>query len=129
MYATIGGMGVEEIGQYIYDCVKANGLTIACVTAQAGVEPNYIWRLRKGRIKSPGVHTLRALTDAAKGAWDVVSELLNGTNSTAPDPRQAFDELAETLTDDELPDAIAAIERMRISRRSRKTRASGSASA
>lgn len=117
---------MKDIGKYLEETALANGMTIAAVTSAAGVEANYIWRLKNGKIKNPKMRTLRSLTEAARGAWDVVTELWDTMNT---DPvhadRAAFNELAETLTDDEIPDAIAALQRMRTSRRRRKPQRDG----
>ena len=113
---------MKEIGKYLEDTALANGMTIAYVTSEAGVRPNYIWRLKNGKIKSPKMRTLKALTEAARGAWDVITELWDNADGKPAGGRDAFKALAETLTDEEIPEAIAAIQRMRTSRQRRKSR-------
>lgn len=109
---------MKDIGKYLEETALANGMTIAGVTSDAGVKANYIWRLKNGKIKNPKMRTLRALTEAARGVWDVITELWDGEDGKPPHAdRDTFNALAETLTDEEVPDAIAAIQRMRTSRR------------
>lgn len=90
-------MSAQAVGAYVQELIERRGMTIAAVTAMAGVEANYLWRLRAGKIKAPAAETIGALVRAAHGSYDRALTLLldpNATEIEGASAAQDFDELA-----------------------------------
>jgi transcriptional regulator with XRE-family HTH domain len=69
-------MSVQAVGAYIQGLIERHGLTIAAVTAEAGVKPNYLWRLLHAENGNPSALSIARLVRAARGDYDVAMALL-----------------------------------------------------
>lgn len=110
------GMNVKAVGAYIAALVDYRDLKTQDVTVAAGVSPNYIWRLKNGRIASPGAETLTALVRAAGGSTEHLQRLLMDDATEQEAIRlavqwmQQYRAEAASMTDEELDTAIREFE-------------------
>lgn len=121
-------MSVQAVGGYVQGLIdRQAGLTIASVSAAAGVEPNYIWRLRTGDVKKPSAEIVAGLVRAARGSIERAMGLLLDAQATEEDGRRAALAVEftlsdrhrmalERLSDEDLDLVIALAERLRQSR-------------
>jgi transcriptional regulator with XRE-family HTH domain len=72
-------MNVKAIGAYFRRKARENRLTIKAVAEEAGVGPNYIWRLENGSVGRPSAELLKAITRAVRGTWEEVGHFLDPT--------------------------------------------------
>lgn len=93
------GMSVQAVGGYVQGLIDRQGMTVAAVSADAGVEANYIWRLRTGDVKKPSAEVLGALVRAARGSIERAVALLLDVNATEEDGHRAAAEPAFRLSD------------------------------
>jgi transcriptional regulator with XRE-family HTH domain len=101
----MAAMSVQAVGGYVAGLIERHGLTIASVSSDAGVQPNYIWRLREGAIKEPAAETIGALVRAARGSYDRAIALLLTPNATEEDGRKAAREPDDMAVINRLPSA------------------------
>ena len=118
-------MSVQAVGGYVQGLIdRQKGMTVASVSAAAGVEPNYIWRLRMGEVKKPSAEIIGSLVRAAKGSVEQAIALLLNAEATEEDGRQAAAKsefvlslrhraALEGLDDEDLDLIIELAERMR----------------
>jgi transcriptional regulator with XRE-family HTH domain len=84
---------VEAVGAYLSVLRERRGLKHLDVIRRIWeiapelktVNPNYVWRIESGKIKSPGAQLLMAFTRAVQGNPDHVSQLLLTTDATKED--------------------------------------------
>ena len=83
-------MSVQAVGGYIQGLIdRQSGLTATVVADRAGVQSNYIWRLKSGDIKEPSAKIIGAIVRAAKGSVEQAIELLLNDQATADDGYRA----------------------------------------
>lgn len=121
-------MSVQALGAYVHELIEQqSSLTVASVSAAAGVEPNYIWRLRMGEVKKPSAEIVGALVRSAKGSVERAIALLLDAQATEEDGRRAAQGIEFTLSDrhraaleglsnDDLDYVIGLAERLKQSR-------------
>lgn len=94
------GMSVQAVGGYVQGLIdRQKGMTVASVSAAAGVEPNYIWRLRTGDVKKPSAEIVGSLVRAAKGSVEQAIALLLNSEATEEDGRRAAAATGFVLSD------------------------------
>lgn len=109
---------MKAVGVYLQECRDAAGLTQEQVAKELGVVARTVSDWEAGRY-SPSFERMARLVRFIKAdIAEVASRLLD----TPPekDARQRFTEVAETLTDDELPRATEAIRRLRTNGRRKR---------
>lgn len=104
---------MQEVGTYLRSQVKANNLKVSAVTAQAGVAPNYITRIRKGEIQNPPIENIKALTEAAQADWAEVRRLLEGNPQLAALDELVNAEVAKALASEKASRSTDQAERAR----------------
>jgi len=82
-------MSVQAVGAYIQALAQRHGLTIAAVTAEAGVNQNYVWRLIHGNTNNPAAITLAKLVQCARGDYVQAMRLLLDDAATEQDGLEA----------------------------------------
>lgn len=93
-------MSVQAVGGYVQGLIdRQASLTIASVSAAAGVEPNYIWRLRTGEMKKPSAEIIGGLVRAASGSVERAIALLLDPQATEEDGKRAAQQVEFTLSD------------------------------
>lgn len=113
---------MKALEAYLSTLIHQRGLQVQDVTAQAGVNANYLWRLRNDKIASPGAPVLRQLITAVRGNIDDLALLLRDDMTEREAQRLArrwVDEEGEreryaaeaaAMTDSELEQAIQQLE-------------------
>jgi transcriptional regulator with XRE-family HTH domain len=111
---------MQAVGAYLETLQKERKLTDMDVATRARerspqyaskMAPNYIWRLRTGRMKSPGIGLLAVITDVVGGSFDEVQHLLLETGAT--------EELGERLAREFLVSGTSRIRRAALELRDR----------
>lgn len=121
-------MSVQAVGGYIDALLKQRpDMTAARLAEQAGVQNNYIWRLRSGSIDAPSARVIMALVSAVGGDLDLAASLLLDSEATVDDGERAahaqqrrldprYQRALERLNDKELDAIIEFVERLQGSR-------------
>ena len=107
---------MEAVGAYFQTLRKALNLSDMDVAAairelvpDSKVNPNYIWRIEKGELKSPGMVLLAAFSRVVRGNLEDVGRLLLRSDATAEEGRQVAEVWLERMAvygDEEVLEAI-----------------------
>jgi transcriptional regulator with XRE-family HTH domain len=101
-------MTVSNVGTYIRVLMEGRSLTALTVTQAAGVHPNYVWRLEKGRIKKPALEAIVKLVRTVGGSLDDI-DFLMGAPSSAYDATERAERILKGLAPD-IQDRIRQLE-------------------
>lgn len=99
---------MSNVGTYIRVLMEGRNLTALAVTQAAGVYPNYVWRLEKGKIKKPALEAIVKLVRTVGGSLDDV-DFLVGAPTNARDATERAERILQGLAPD-IQDRIRELE-------------------
>ena len=99
---------MSNVGTYIRVLMEGRNLTALMVTQAAGVHPNYVWRLEKGKIKRPALEVIVKLVRAVGGSLGDVDFLMMPPPN-APDAKERAERILRGLAPD-IQDRVRELE-------------------